>query len=452
MPDVLIMLTFFIFFLTTIFIMWRPSGVNEAIPSIVGASLLLMIGIVPFNDLPSIFRIVSGPAITIIATIMMSYIMEKIGIFRWAAINIVSKAEGSGVKLFVYILLLCFLMTIFFNNDASILITTPIIIHIITILKLKKHQRLPYLFGGVFIATASSLPIGVSNLANLIGLEVVGLDLLSYTNLAFIPSIIGISTLSFLLFLYFRNDIPKKIPIFRGNLISFIGNRNNHPLSELNQSQRSMFDWSLFRVCIVVAVLIRASYFILSPYGIHLEWIAITGATALMFIGSLKKTVNVIEVFKKAPWYILIFAFSMYTIVYAVNYTGLPSIIVEILHEPLTSSFISASLLIGLVITALSTIMNNLPSVMLGTLMITSMDLDLLQLQISYISIIIASDIGALLTPIGTLATLLWMYVLRKNGIHISWSHYIKVAIMVIPITLITTLLSLYMWALFITG
>ncbi|PJI52140.1 hypothetical protein CTI14_47435, partial [Methylobacterium radiotolerans] len=97
-------------------------------------------------------------AVTILSTIVMSIILESIGFFRWAAVNLACKARGSGILLFWYINLLCFLMTLFFNNDGSILITTPIIIQTLTLLNLKNRQKIPYLLSGALIATGSSAP------------------------------------------------------------------------------------------------------------------------------------------------------------------------------------------------------------------------------------------------------------------------------------------------------
>lgn len=101
----------------------------------------------------------------------------------------------------------------------------------------------------------------------------------------------------------------------------------------------------------------------------------------------------------------------------------------------------------GIIITIMSNLFNNLPSVMLGTLIIVDMGLDSQTMQVAYLANVIGSDIGALLTPMGTLATLIWMYILRKNGIFLSWGMYIKTVVMVIPIGLFVSLLSLYVWA-----
>lgn len=105
---------FCLFALTVLFIMWRPLGINEAVPSAIAACVIFLFGIVPLADIFNIVNIVSGAAITILSTIVMSIVLESIGFFRWAAMNLALKAKGSGLLLFWYINLLCFLMTLFF--------------------------------------------------------------------------------------------------------------------------------------------------------------------------------------------------------------------------------------------------------------------------------------------------------------------------------------------------
>ncbi|MFE4814402.1 ArsB/NhaD family transporter [Peribacillus simplex] len=125
--------------------LWRPFGINETIPTAIGALTLLVAGIVPWMDVLNIFDIIIGASLTILSTIMMSIVLESIGFFRWIALNIIIRSKGSGVRLFADTNLLCLFLTMFFNNDGSILITTPIIIHIVTLLKIKPHQKIPFL-------------------------------------------------------------------------------------------------------------------------------------------------------------------------------------------------------------------------------------------------------------------------------------------------------------------
>src|SRR5690606_35575070 len=136
----------------------------EAIPATIGAIFIILSGSVTLTDLRLITETIGGAAITIIATIVMAIVIESFGFFHWAADKLLVKAKGSGIRLFWYTTLLCFLMTLFVNNDGSILITTPIFLMLLHNIGLKNHQKIPYLMSGALIATASSAPIGVSNI------------------------------------------------------------------------------------------------------------------------------------------------------------------------------------------------------------------------------------------------------------------------------------------------
>ncbi|WP_053220284.1 arsenic transporter [Virgibacillus senegalensis] len=429
-------ITILIFSLTIFFMLWKPRGLNETVPTSIGAMMLLVIGIVPYHDILDIFNMVSGASFTILSTIVMTIILDSVGFFQWVAVNIIKKVNGSGRRLFFYIATLCFLATMFFNNDGSILITTPIIIRIVTLLNLKPHEKIPYLITGALVATSASAPIAVSNIANLIALKIVNLDLNSYVILMFVPSMIGIITLVSLLFFYFKNDIPVAIKT------GYYQGGSSHPLSK----DFTEIDWHMFVTCIVLVVGIRSSYFILTPLGISLEVISIGGAIILILLRYFRFGKGIKDIITKTPWHILLFAFSMYVIVFALKNVGLTEYLINLIQPLVVANDFNAILTMGTVLTILSNVVNNLPSVMIGTLTLTEMGLDINTLQVSYLATILGSDIGALLTPIGTLATLIWMYILRESNINVSWIQYFKVTIMVIPVTLIVSLVSLFLW------
>lgn len=446
MPDYQLWLTFGVFIITVIFLMWRPGGLNESIPTSLGALLLILTGVSSYAHIVGILGIVSGAAVTILSTIVMSIILDSIGFFRWIALNMIEKARGSGLRLFWLILLLCFLMTIFFNNDGSILITTPIIIRICSMLRLKVHQQLPYLISGALIATASSAPIGLSNLANLIALQMVGLNLNTYTQMMFVPSMLGITTMTIMLFYYFRKSIPRFIHHFPGSLQT-LPDSGYHPLqvAESDKSEKNV-DWWLFRVCIGIVVFIRAGYFLAEQFGIHMEIVAITGVVLMLAVRWYRTRAGLKDVVTQTPWHILIFAFSIYIIVDSLHRAGMTAFIIEWMGPLVERGNASLIAVSGLMLTLLSNLFNNLPSVMIGTFAVTDLQLSESQLHLAYLANILGSDIGALLTPIGTLATLIWMYILRTHRIRVSWKQYMRVTCIVIPISLIISLISLYIW------
>lgn len=193
-------ITILVFLATMLVIFVRPREVNEAWPATIGAVILILAGIVSLDDILDIINKIGGASITIISTVVMAVILESFGFFNWAATRIVSLSKGSGYRLYWYIQLLCFGMTLLFNNDGSILITTPILILLLKNMRLKSPQQIPYLISGALIATASSAPIGVSNLVNLIALKIVDMSLWMHTLMMFVPATLGLLFMSYLMF------------------------------------------------------------------------------------------------------------------------------------------------------------------------------------------------------------------------------------------------------------
>lgn len=438
MHDLMVLITVCSFLLTIGFIFWRPQ-VNEAIPATIGAILVLLSGSVSLADLVQITQTISGAAVTIMATIVMAIVLESFGFFHWATDLLTAKARGSGIRLFWLTNAFCFMMTLFVNNDGSILITTPILLMMLKNMGLKNHQKIPYLISGAIIATASSAPIGVSNIVNLIALKIVHMDLYMHTAMMFIPAMLGLALLTGLLFLMFYRTLPQKLPpTARWNL-----KPGQHPLQkplEPEYSRKFMRNILIFVLCV------RISLFVASFLQFPVSYMAVIGSVLLLGWRWYQLKIPPLDMMKKTPWYIFIFAFSMYVIIYGLNNIGLTDWLIRALQPIVSGSLLYASVLMGGLISILSNIFNNHPALMVGTITLTHMGLDPLTLKISYLASVIGSDIGSLLLPIGTLATLMWLHIVRKGGVHINWSQYLKVTIVVIPITLLFTLVILSYW------
>ncbi|MET3207523.1 UNVERIFIED_CONTAM: arsenical pump membrane protein [Paenibacillus sp. PvR008] len=429
-------LTIIAFFLSMVFILWRPKGLNEAIPATAGAILVLISGSVTLSDLVKISTMVSGAAITIIATISMAIILESFGFYIWAAEGLLAKARGSGIRLFWYVNAVCFLMTLFFNNDGSIFITTPILILLLNHLKLKNHEKIPYLLSGALTATASSAPIGVSNIVNLIALKIIGIDLFTNFLMMFVPSVAGLLLFSGLLYLCFYKKLPRNI-----------SNQKFHNEIYPHPSQKSVKERNLLMRNILLFVFsVRVGLFIASYYNIPIEIVAVLGSVLLLGWRWIYIKIPPLDMLKKTPWYIFLFAFSIYIIIFGLNNIGLTSMLIHLTQPLIAGDLLTASLIMGVLLTIMSSLFNNHPALMIGTVSLTSMNLDPLHLKVAYLASVIGSDVGSLLLPIGTLASLIWLHIIRQNNVKISWKDYVKVTIITIPPTVLFTLVFLAYW------
>jgi len=441
MYDFTMFTTIAVFLCTIAFIFWRPQ-VNEAIPATVGAAIVLLSGSVSLADLGSITETIGGAAVTIMATIVMAIVLESFGFFHWAADVLMSKARGSGIRLFWYTNLLCFLMTLFVNNDGSILITTPILLMMLGRLKLKNQQKIPYLLSGALIATASSAPIGVSNIVNLIALKIVHMDLYMHTAMMFVPASLGLILLSLLLFANFYRVLPRNLPVHQPGLWL----NKKHPLQGEPAQSPATMNTRLMRNILIFVLAVRISLFVASYVHFPVWLMAVLGSLFLLAWRWYYLGISPYDMVKKTPWYILVFAFSMYVIVYGLKNIGLTEWLVHLLQPIVSGGLLQASVGMGFLLSLLSNVFNNHPALMVGTLTLTNLHLDPLTLKISYLASVIGSDIGSLLLPIGTLATIMWIHIVRKGRIKINWGDYLKVTFRVIPISACFTLVILAYW------
>lgn len=444
----MVWMTILAFVATLIFILWRPRGINEAIPATIGAIFVLISGSVSLKDLGIITETISGAAITIMATIVMAIVLESFGFFNWVAEKLAAKAKGSGIRLFWYVNLLCFLMTLFFNNDGSILITTPILVMLLNNMGLKNHQKIPYLLSGGLIATASSAPIGVSNIVNLIALKIVDMDLYLHTAMMFVPATLGLLLLVGLLFLRFKKVLPKTVPV----KVSGLTRSSYHPLKP-GPTYNSEIERSRFmRNVLLFVFAVRLSLFAASYFAIPVSVMAVIGSLVLLGWRWAYLKISPVDMLKKTPWYILVFAFSMYVIIYGLHNIGLTEWLIGFMRPMVSGSLLHASVMMGALLTVLSNIFNNHPALMVGTLTLMNMDLSPLALKVSYLANVIGSDMGSLLLPMGTLATLMWMHIVRKGKVMISWWEYVKITFVVIPPATLFTLVILYYWVSWLFG
>jgi arsenical pump membrane protein len=252
--------------------------------------------------------------------------------------------------------------------------------------------------------------------------------------------------MSVLMFLVLKKKLPRKLPVSSIDIEELFFKKYFHP-SRGNLSFNTKQKRTHFMLKLLAFVFgIRCLLFVASYFGIPIYIVAMTGSIVLLACRWFYLRTNPMDIIKKTPWYILAFAFSMYVIIYGLNNIGLTNILVSFCKPIADQGLFHASYLMGGLISILSNIFNNHPALMIGTITLTNMNLDLITLKTIYLANIIGSDIGSLLLPIGTLASLIWMHILRENKIKIQWKEYISVTIIVIPLTVIFTLFILFYW------
>lgn len=430
------MLALTIFIITLIFVIWQPRGLGIGWSAMGGAVLALLTGVIGWHDLPIVWHIVWDATFTFVALIIISLLLDEAGFFQWAALHIARWGGGNGRRLFPLIIVLGGVIAAVFANDGAALLLTPIVVAILLRLKFTPVQTLAFVVATGFVADTTSLPLIISNLVNIVSANYFHITFDRYAEVMVPVDLIALLATIGVLWLYFGKRIPPR-----------------YAVEELETPSHAIRDRVIFYAAFPVLALLLIAYFVFAPLGVPIS--AVTGAGALALLALAGRwyqagkdnTVSVKKVLSEAPWRIVIFSLGMYLVVYGLRNAGLTNELAKALIWLAGENPYIATVGTGFGAAILSSVMNNMPGVLVGALSIDQAHgVPAPTRELMIYANIIGCDLGPKFTPIGSLATLLWLNVLARKDITISWGQYMRVGLAITPPVLLIVLLALAAW------
>ncbi|EED2318004.1 arsenic transporter [Campylobacter coli] len=404
------MLAFFIFLSTLVLLFWRPWNLPIWVFSSLGAFFVFIFQLVDFKDAFFVFSLVWDSSLTLVGLIILSFSLEALGFFDFIASKILyfsreknqEKIYISTKKMMLFLLIFVFFLSAFFANDGAILIITPIIIALFSTLKdCKNHAFIlsSFLLSLSFLCDASSNALIISNLTNIITANYFNLDFLEFAKTMFLPNLFVLLSTIIMVFLIFAKILPKGL--------------------EINISSNDCISVKLFIFCVIYLIFFVSSFFIGEIYNLNASFFAVSGALLFWFFVCFLKKREALKIIKNVPWGIFAFSFGLYMVVFALHKVGISDILIFI-YDILAQNAITAIFGTGFISAFLSSVFNNLPMALIGDLALKNFPQSMVYAHL------LGVNIGPKLTPIGSLATLLWLGLLAKKGIEISFWKYCK--------------------------
>lgn len=395
----------------------RPRNLPEATAAIPAALVVLATGLLAPQQAWDEVREL-GPTVGFLAAVLvLAHLADAEGVFRWAGGLLAHHAAGRTPRLFALVVLAAAATTAVLSLDATVVLLTPVVLD--TARRLGARPA-PHAFACAHLANSGSLLLPVANLTNLLALQASGLTFLGFAGLMVLPQLAVLVVEYLGLRLTFRGDLATPAQAADGD--------DEVPVP---------------RVALAVLAATLLGFAAASPLGIEPVWVAVVGAAVLATRTLATRRTRLRDVVGSASPLFCLFVLALGVVVAAVTERGLGDLVAGLL--PTGTSF-AALLGLAAIAAVLANLVNNLPAtlVLLAALGPTPA-------VGAVLAVLIGVNVGPNLTPVGSLATLLWRRVLAARGVPAPLGTFTVAGLATVPLGVVAGTAALWL-TLAVTG
>lgn len=397
----------------------RPRGLPPGLFACVGGGLALVLGLVSLARLPTVWTLVWDPTLAFIAAIVLALLLDRIGVFAWAARHVIRSSAGHTSLVFAGLLMLTAAISMLFNNDGAALIMTPIALELASLYHLGQRSAMALLLAVGFMVDAASLPLPISNLVNILATDAIHLSFLAFARIMLpVEAAVVAVTLAAAWAL-----LGRRLPAQRTAAIA-------DPAAALP-------DPRLFRISLLLLLALALAYVAsgFQPFPVSIP--ASLAALALLAV-AWRRHLPTRSLLRAGPWQVVAFSVGMYVLVFALGEQGLLARLEATLAWASHLAPAAGVFATGLLTAVLAAVINNLPAIMAILLSLGHLSLPHATTISLTAAAVVGADIGPKMSPIGSLASLIWLHRLEQEGIHVNWRTYIGVGVALsVPVLLV---------------
>ena len=398
-------------------VIFRPFSWPEFIWAVAGAVLLVALGLLSPADALSGVGKGTDVYLFLVGMMLLAELARQEGLFDWIAAQAARLSRGSAVRLFTLVYCVGTVVTVFLSNDATAVVLTPAVAAVVKAAKAK--EALPFLLVCAFIANAASFVLPISNPANLVIYGDHMPPLLQWLPTFALPSVLSIATTYAVLRWTQRNHLRQEVT-------------SDVELPRLSGCGKL----AAAGIALTAIVLLVSSGFDLQ---LGLPTFCAGLLTAIVVL--IRSEHSAMSVVKSISWGVLPLVAGLFVLVEALQKTGVTNDVTTLLKDLVQWSATGAAWVSGVVIAFLCNAVNNLPAGLVAGRVVQGGGNIPDHVRAA---ILIGVDLGPNLSVTGSLATILWLTALRREGLHVTAWSFLKLGLLVMPTALVLAIAGVF--------